>query len=102
MREIRTCRDYRPSQKVIDLVKEEDRRCSTNAHLPFANASQILDLIRTVQHSTRTLAAALSASEPMVSRCLAALRLSKSRVGRDKRGVSCVVHKPRAVTVAQK
>jgi len=34
----------------------------------------ILDLIRAGQHSTRTLAAALSVSEPTISRCLAALR----------------------------
>jgi hypothetical protein len=36
----------------------------------------ILDLIRAGQRSTRTLAAALSVSEPTISRCLAALRLS--------------------------
>jgi hypothetical protein len=36
----------------------------------------IVDLIRAGQHSTRTLAPALSASEPTISRCVAASRLS--------------------------
>ena len=63
----------------------------------------ILDLIRAGQHSTRTLAAALSVSEPTISRCLAALRHRGYQIKPRRKGQTwcfVLVREPRVVTVA--
>ena len=65
----------------------------------------ILDLIRAGQHSTRTLAAALSVSEPTISRCLAALRHRGYQIEPHRKGQTwcfVLVHEPRDVPVAHK
>lgn len=65
----------------------------------------ILDLIRAGQHSTRTLAAALSVSEPTISRCLAALRHRGYQIEPRRKGQTwcfVLVHEPRVVTIAHK
>jgi len=65
----------------------------------------ILDLIRVGQHSTRTLATALSVSEPTISRCLAALRRRGYQIEPRRKGQTwcfVLVHEPRFVGVAHK
>ncbi len=67
--------------------------------------SAIVDLILAEQHSTRTLAAVLSLSEPTISRCLAALRRRGYQIEPRRKGQTwcfVLVHEPRAVTVAHK
>jgi biotin operon repressor len=51
----------------------------------------MLDLIRAGQHSTRTLAAALSVSEPTISRCLAALRHRGYQIEPQQRQVCQII-----------
>ena len=46
----------------------------------------ILSLIRTGQHSTRTLAVELGVSEPTISRCLAALRRRGYLIASQRQG----------------
>ena len=65
----------------------------------------IVDLIRAGRHSTRTLAAALSVSEPTISRCLAALRFRGYQIEPRRKGQTwcfVLVHDPRVVTEAHK
>lgn len=64
----------------------------------------ILDLLRTSQHSTRTLAVALGVSEPTISRCLAALRRRGYRIEprRREQGWSyALVHEPNGVAATE-
>lgn len=63
----------------------------------------IVDLIRTGQHSTRTLAAELGVSEPTISRSLAALRSRGYSIRPQRRGHGwCfeLEHEPNSVPVA--
>ena len=65
--------------------------------------ADVLALIRTGRHSTRTLATELGVSEPTISRCLAALRRRGYRIAPRRKGQGwCYVlqHEPADVPVA--